>query len=43
MLLGCDIARLAASFNPEFAVQVVQHPDYETAPAEVRRHRHGIR
>lgn len=30
MLLGCDIARLAASFNPEFAVQVVQHPDYET-------------
>lgn len=30
MLMLADVSELGHSFNPEFAVQVVQHPDYET-------------
>ena len=30
MLMQGDVAELDRSFNPEFAAQVVQHPDYET-------------
>jgi len=30
MLMDGDIAELDSLFNPEFAVQVVKHPDYKT-------------
>ena len=30
MLMQADIAELDAMFDPRYAVQVVQHPDYET-------------
>lgn len=30
MLMRGDVAEIDRSFNPDFAAQVVQHPDYET-------------